>query len=75
MTFVGFFKCVSKKCCVGWQNVMNNFKLKDGKSDVLCDFERKAINAMYCFLIQICFYHPFFSSRHYKLIFNKELCC
>ena len=75
MTFVGFFKCVSKKCCVGWQNVMNNFKLEDGKSDVLRDFERKAINEMYCFLIQICFYHPFFSSRRYKLIFNKELCC
>ena len=49
MAFVGFFKCVSKKCCVGWQNVMDNFKLKDGKSDVLRDFERKAINEMYCF--------------------------
>ena len=55
MTFIGFFKCVSKKCYVCWQNVMNNFKLKDGKSGVLGDFERKAINELYCFLIQICF--------------------
>ena len=39
-------------CCAYWQNVMNNFKLKDGKSGVLGDFEREAINELYCFLIQ-----------------------
>ena len=46
---------------------MYNFKLKDGKSGVLSNFERKAIYELYCFFIQICFYHPFFGSRCYKL--------
>jgi len=51
---------------------MNNFKLKDGKSGVFGDFKREAINELYCFLIQICFYHPSFSSRHYYLFLTKK---
>ena len=51
MTFIMFYNFISAYIGIGRQDVVHNFKLKDGESDIFGYFEGNAINSADCLLV------------------------
>ena len=72
ITFIMLNNFISEKSSIGGQDVVHNFKLKNGESYIFGHFEGNALNSADCLLFEICLQHSSLSCRRFKFLADKK---
>ena len=66
---------IPEKSGISGQNMMNDFKLKNSKSNVFSNFEANTVSKSYRFFVKVSLFHPPLCYRSFEFHLNKHLAC
>ena len=68
-------KRISEKSSFSGQNVMNDLKLKNSKSNVFSNLEGNTVSKSYRFVVKVSLFHSPFCCRSFEFLLHKHLTC